>query len=260
MTSSAAAQRGIWCQLGDPIATGIVARSGADWLCLDAQHGRFDRGALAATLAVRRDDWPPVAVRLAQLDDAEIGHALDAGADWVIVPLVETVEQTRRAVAAAYYPPLGRRSWGPLTTLWDRPTPDAVAANVPRRVWIMIETAAGLAAIDEILAVEGLGGVLLGPNDLSLSLGITQDELLADERPEGPLRTIRAAAERAGIVAAAFGGDPAKGARMAEHGFAMVVVGTDAAALATGTIELLAGSGAGATTAVPVGYARADSR
>jgi 4-hydroxy-2-oxoheptanedioate aldolase len=234
-------RRGLWCQLGDPIATGIAAASGIGWVCLDAQHGLFDRPALTATLAARTNAWAPVAVRTSRLDAAEIGQALDAGADWVIVPLVETVGQARAAVAAAYYPPHGERSWGPLTPLWGRETPDAPSANARSRVWIMVETATALDAVDELLAVEGVGGVLVGPNDLSLSLGIALDDLLADEHPDGPLQRILAAARRAGLVPAAFGGDPARGARMIAHGYEWVVVGTDAGALEAGARGLAAG-------------------
>ncbi|GAA2081271.1 aldolase/citrate lyase family protein [Pseudolysinimonas kribbensis] len=233
---------GIWCQLGDAVATRIAARSGAAWVCLDAQHGLFDRAAIAATLAARDDDWAPVAIRTTAVDAAEIGYALDAGADWVIVPLVETVEQVRRAVAAAYYPPLGRRSWGPLTPVWDRPAPDPAAANAAGRLWIMIETAEGLDALDELFAVPGVSGVLVGPNDLALSLGLDQDAMLADTRPEAPVQRILAAATRAGIVAAAFGGTPERGARLLAQGYGYVIVGTDAAALATGVRGLLAQS------------------
>lgn len=232
--------RGIWCQLGDSVATRVAALSGAAWVCLDAQHGLFDRSAIGTALATRDDRWAPVAVRTTGLDAAEIGYALDAGADWVIVPLVETVGQVRDAVAAALYPPVGRRSWGPITPVWGRPAPDAPTANRDARIWIMIETAAGLDAVDELFAVEGLGGVLVGPNDLALSLGIDQDAMLEDRRADGPLQRILAAARRAGITAGAFGGSPGRGERMIEQGFEWVVVGTDAAALAAGMRALLA--------------------
>jgi 4-hydroxy-2-oxoheptanedioate aldolase len=233
-TAPSSVRRGIWCQLGDPVATGIAARSGADWVCLDAQHGLFDRAALTASLAARTDGWPPIAVRTSALDAAEIGYALDAGADRVIVPLIETVEQAREVVAAALYPPLGRRSWGPLVPLHGRPAPTPTEANAHPRPWIMIETAAGLDAVEELVDVPGIGGVLVGPNDLALSLGIAQDDMLDDRRPEGPLQRILAAVRRAGIEAGAFGGDPARGAKMAAQGFGWVVVGTDAAALDAG--------------------------
>jgi 4-hydroxy-2-oxoheptanedioate aldolase len=238
---SSSVRRGIWCQLGDPLATRIAALSGADWICLDSQHGLFDRAALTASLAARGAGWAPVAVRTAALDAAEIGYALDAGADWVIVPLIETVEQARLAVSASFYPPLGRRSWGPLTPLWAGSAPTVAQANGHRRPWIMIETAAGLEAVEELVAVRGIGGVLVGPNDLALSLGVDQDELLADRSPGSPLQRILAAARRAGLGGAgAFGGDPVRGARMAEQGFGWVVVGTDVAALDAGARLLLA--------------------
>lgn len=227
-------RRGIWCQLGDPVAVRIAALAGAGWVCLDAQHGLFDRARVEAALAGRADAWPPVAVRIARLDFAEVGHALDAGADWVIVPLVETVDEARRAVDAAYYPPRGRRSWGPLTPLWARPTPDAAGANAVGRVWIMIETVAGLEAVEDLVAVPGVAGVLVGPNDLSLSLGIDQGAMLADTSSGSPLQRILAAARAAGVATGAFGGTHERGDRMIAQGYEWVVVGTDAAALDAG--------------------------
>ena len=231
--SSSSVQRGIWCQLGDPVATRIAATSGAEWICLDAQHGLFDRAAITASLAARTPDWA-VGVRTSSLDAAEIGYALDAGADWVIVPLIETVEQAQGAVAASLYPPLGRRSWGPLTPLWGRPAPDPVAANARPRPWIMIETAAGLDNVEALVDVPGVGGVLVGPNDLALSLGIAQDDMLDDLRPDAPLQRILAATRRVGIGAGAFGGDPIRGGKMIAQGYRYVVVGTDASALEVG--------------------------
>ena len=103
---------GVWCLLGEPLTTVQIARAGFDWVCLDAQHGAFDDTAVVATiralsaLPVR----PPVAVRVAELSDAAIGRALDVGADIVIVPMIETVDQAEAAVRAANYPPRGRRS------------------------------------------------------------------------------------------------------------------------------------------------------
>ncbi|MFW8745470.1 aldolase/citrate lyase family protein, partial [Mesorhizobium japonicum] len=94
---------GLWGLLGQPDVMRRLAGAGAGWLCLDSQHGLFDRSAVAATLSALPADGPPVAVRVSQLDEAEIGHALDAGARRVIVPLIDTVEQAERAVAAAAY-------------------------------------------------------------------------------------------------------------------------------------------------------------
>ena len=131
---------GVWCRLGEPRTTVRIASSGVDWLCLDAQHGAFDDAAVVATmqaLAVLRER-PPIAVRVAELSDALIGRALDAGADVVIVPMVETVAQAEAAVRAAHYPPVGRRSWGPMAGLWGAVAPTPAEARC--ELWVMIET------------------------------------------------------------------------------------------------------------------------
>ncbi len=247
MTSSPSSpvRRGIWCHLGEPVATGVAARAGADWLCLDSQHGLFDRAAVAAVLADAREGWPPIAVRVSELDAAEIGYALDVGADWVIVPLIETVEQARRAVEFAYYPPLGRRSMGPIAPLWGRPAPTTAEANGRGRVWIMVETAAGLDVVDDLLAVDGVAGVLVGPNDLALTLGLDQDAMLADLSPESPIARIVAAARAAGVAIGAFAGGQERTAAMVAQGVEWIAVTTDSAALDHGARALLGGEAGG---------------
>ncbi len=227
---------GLWGLLGQPDVMRRLAGAGPGWLCLDSQHGLFDRAAIAATLAALPAGGPPVAVRVSQLDDAEIGHALDAGARRVIVPMVETVEQAARAAAAAAYPPHGRRSWGPIAPLHSRAAPAAADAPLDA-VWIMVETAVALEAVEELAAVPGVAGLFVGPFDLALALGTTVDALLA--APDSPLRRIAAAARAAGVVAGAFAGDPDRGASLNALGFGPVAVGSDTGALDLGAATLL---------------------
>ncbi|GAB3600279.1 HpcH/HpaI aldolase/citrate lyase family protein [Microbacterium tumbae] len=235
---------GAWCMLGESLTTVQLALSGFDWLCLDAQHGAFDDAAVVATMRALAllPARPLIAVRVAALSDAMIGRALDAGADIVIVPMIETVEQAESAVRAAHYPPLGRRSWGPLSGLWGEEPPSADDADA--ELWVMLETRAGLDAAEDILAVRGVSGVLVGPLDLSLALGTTLADLLAAADPGDPLPRIAAAARGSGVRAGAFAGDPIRGDRLAELGFRTVAVATDASVIAHGASAILGGSAA----------------
>ena len=238
-------QRGAWAVAGEPLIAAHLTRLGFDWLCLDQQHGRFDDARTDAVLTHRRDDSVPVYVRVRALDAGLIGRALDAGAAGVIVPLVESVEQARAAVAACRYPPIGARSWGPNLGATDRTPPSAATANDDVRVWVMIETAAALEQVEAIAAVPGVDGLFVGPFDLSIALGLQVDAMIADDSPTAPLRRILAAASAAGIAAGAFGGEPARGAVLASLGFTFVAITTDLGLLELGSSAALA--------AVPVG-------
>ncbi|WP_253904359.1 aldolase/citrate lyase family protein, partial [Arthrobacter sp. Br18] len=92
---------GVWATLGDARTTAELEHAGFDWLGLDAQHGHFDDRSVREVFALRRNPLATVLVRVAANNPTLIGRALDAGADGVIVPLVDTAEQAESAVAAA---------------------------------------------------------------------------------------------------------------------------------------------------------------
>ena len=144
------------------------AQVGYDYVGFDTQHGYLDDADVA--LMLRRLEHVPIAtaVRLPSADPAPIGRVLDAGADAVIIAMVESPEQAARAVAATRYAPSGVRSFGPLRASLGYQT-----AGLESRagVYVMIETAAALPALDEICAVPGLSGVYVGPADLAISMG-----------------------------------------------------------------------------------------
>jgi 4-hydroxy-2-oxoheptanedioate aldolase len=228
--------------MGEVGTTRRIAAAGFDWMCLDQQHGLLDRGRVAEILRGIGDDGPDIAVRVAALDAAAIGYALDVGATIVIIPMIEHADDARAAVNASLYPPRGRRSWGPISPLWMRAAPPAAEAHDRTRVWAMIETRGALEQLDEILQVDGLGGVFLGPNDLSLALGTTLDALLADSGADAPLPRIVAACRRAGLTPGAYAADAERTARLAELGFEYIAVTTDVAIVDSGAALALPGT------------------
>ena len=150
------------------------ARAGYDYVGFDVQHGYLDDADVAVIL--RRLDHVPIAtaVRLPSNHPAPIGRVLDAGADAVIVAMVDTPQQAAAAVAATRYPPDGVRSFGPLRAGMGR-DPAELQSRVS--TFAMIETAAGLAAVEEICSVPGLSGIYVGPADLAISLGVPVADL-----------------------------------------------------------------------------------
>src|SRR5580704_5355550 len=141
-----------------------------DAIVLDLQHGLWDRPGLEAAIGVVPPEIPVLA-RVAENSPFAIGQALDAGAEGVIVPLVESRKQAARAVKAARYPPHGERSGGGARPLGDYVEYHA-AAERGIVVAVMIETAKGLANAAKVAATPGVDLVFIGTGDLALSLGV----------------------------------------------------------------------------------------
>ena len=160
---------GGWCMLGNPFAAEIITASGCDWLVIDQQHGYVSDEAMRVMIQTAGIRGVPVLVRVPWNEPISIGHALDAGAEGVIVPMISTAADARRAADASHYPPLGYRSWGPLRAGMAQPGFDTLAGNAQVICMAMMETAEGVQNLQEIIAVPGLDGVLVGPNDLAIS-------------------------------------------------------------------------------------------
>jgi 4-hydroxy-2-oxoheptanedioate aldolase len=235
-TDVSTVDRGIWAISGDPSAAAQLSTLGFDWLCLDAQHGRFDDASVGATLAARRDDSVPVWVRVLSTDAALIGRALDAGATGVIVPMVNTAEQAAAVVSASKYPPIGVRSWGPFLGAYDRDTALPDAANASTSCAVMIETSEALENVDAIAATPGVDMLFVGPFDLAIALGVPLAELLSDG---SALRAISDAARGHGVRAGAFAGTPERAAELAAHGYDVIAIATDAELTARGAAAVL---------------------
>jgi len=158
----------VWLAMGSAAIVEVAARSRPDAIVLDLQHGLWERRELEAAIGVVPPEIP-VLVRTAENTAQAIGMALDAGAEGVIVPLVETAKQARKAVAYAHYPPVGQRSGGGLRPLADFAGYVGGADRIV--VIVMIETERGVRNAGAIAATEGVDIVFIGTGDLALSLG-----------------------------------------------------------------------------------------
>jgi 4-hydroxy-2-oxoheptanedioate aldolase len=218
---------GVWCDDASPGMVARLARRGFDWLCLDAQHGRYSRTEIMDAARSLPSGSAELVVRVPSCDFAAIGWALDAGALAVIVPQIESAEQAQDAVTASFYPPVGERSWGQLARTWDGVTLTAEDANRSTTCAVMIESAAALAAVEEIAAVEGVGQLFIGPYDLSLSLGTTVPALLDNDSKTSPLTRIVQSAAAYGLTVGGFAGTPEIADRFRTRGITCVAVATD---------------------------------
>lgn len=178
-------------------------------------------------------------VRVPGVEYSWIGASLDAGASGVIVPSVASLEDARAAVRAAFYPPLGERSWGPFSPMWDTAAPGVDEANASVQCAVMIETRGALEEVDEIAALDGVGLLFIGPVDLSLALGTDVAGLLAATGPDDPVPTILRAAARHGKPVAAFAGHPDGVPAMRALGIDRIAVTTDIALAAIGAQRVL---------------------
>ena len=210
------------------------ARAGYDYVGFDTQHGYLDDADVAMML--RRLEHVPIAtaVRLPSAQPAPIGRVLDAGADAVIIAMVETPDQAAAAVAAMQYAPAGVRSFGPLRASLGF---DTAALQDRASVFVMIETARALAVVDDICAVPGLAGVYVGPADLAVSLGYPA--LGSNAEVDTAIDRIQQAAAGAGLVAGIHAGSPASGKAFSERGFRLLTLASESQALRYGAGEQL---------------------
>ncbi len=212
------------------------AQAGYDYVGFDLQHGYLDDADVA--LLLRRLEHVPIAtaVRLPSADPAPIGRVLDAGADAVIIAMVESAEQAAAAVAATRYAPAGVRSFGPLRADIGL---DPAGHESRADVFAMIETAKGLSSVAEICAVPGLTGVYVGPADLAISLGQNPITALATPAVLDAVTHIQSVASNAGLVAGIHANAGKPGKAMAELGFRMITLASESQALRRGAAEHL---------------------
>ena len=236
--SSGSPSLGLWVTLESPSITEIAAAIGLDWVVIDAEHGHLDWKEILDHLRALSRSTTVGLVRIAALDAALVKRALDLGADGVVVPWIESAAQTREALALATYPPEGRRGiGGERATGWGQALAEhAAEANDHVLVVPIIETAAGVAAAGEIVAVDGVDLFFFGPADLSASYGHrgvweggpTAERILAVKD------LVQAAGKHCGIMAR--NADDLR--RRIEQGFGMIGLASDVGLLATGLKSL----------------------
>ena len=168
-------------QLDHPSTTKIMAQAGFDFLVIDTQHSPFGPEAVYRLIDSLSPTDSEIIVRVLRNDIALIGHVLDFGADGVIMPLTNTVEDFERAVGATRYPPDGTRSWGPRKTeRYGGSTEYAVRANEEILASPQIETIEAVNNLDSLLKVKGVDGIMVGPADLGLSIRRSSAEAIPE--------------------------------------------------------------------------------
>lgn len=218
---------GCWCSLANPVTTEVLGLAGFDWLLLDAEHAPNDVGTLIPQLMALKDSASAPVVRPPWNDAVIIKRLLDAGFYNFLIPFVESEEEARRAVAATRYPPAGVRGVS-VSQRHNRygTVPDYLkSVNDHVAVMVQIESAAGLAAVDAIAAVDGVDGIFVGPSDLAAALGHLGNAAHAEVQKA--IRHIFERARSAGKASGILAPVEADARRYIDWGADFVAVGSD---------------------------------
>ena len=232
---------GMWVCSGSPLIAEICAGSGLDWLLIDAEHSPNGLESILAQLQAVNGYPVQVLVRPPVNDTVLIKQYLDLGVQNLLIPMVNSVAEAEAAVAATRYPPHGVRGVGSAlarAARWNR-VPDYLArASETVSVTVQIESTAAVEAVEEILAVDGVDAIFLGPSDLAASMGVLgqQEHPKVRAAVEHCLTAAKAAGKPAGVNAF----NPATARHYLDVGAAFVLVGADVAILARGSEALAA--------------------
>lgn len=232
---------GCWVGLADTFSAEIMGTTGFDWLVIDGEHGPNDlRSILAQLQVLEASDSHPV-VRVPIGDTRILKQMLDAGAQTVLVPMVDNVDQARQLVRDVTYPPKGDRGVGYALSRASRfaeITDYGKTADDEICLLVQVENLKGIAALDDILTLDGIDGVFIGPADLAADMGHMGDALHPDvqEVIMDALARIRAAGKAPGILST---NDPMT-QNAIDAGAQFVAVGADVLILAQGARSLSA--------------------
>ena len=239
-----------WLAIGNSFSAETMAHQGWDTLTIDMQHGLIDEAALVPMLqAISTTGTVPV-VRVPWLEPGILMKALDAGAYGVICPMVNTREDAQKLVAYTHYAPRGTRSYGPIRAVLYAGADYAQHANDTIVTFAMIETAQALDNLDDILSVEGLDAIYIGPSDLSLALGCTPTFDDLDPKAAEAVDHILARAKAHGVVAGIHNGTPEAALKRIAKGFQFVTISSDARLMAAGAQQIIGAMRAGSSAAM----------
>ncbi len=227
-----------WCSLPYPIVAETIGREGFPVVALESQHGLWDMGAMLTGVAAVRQSGAAPLVRVPVGDFVMVSRVLDYGAEGVIAPMINTAADARAFVAAAKYPPLGERSWGPhrVTTLAGIADQSIYLREANDNVvtLAMIETTAALANLEAILATPGIDGVFVGPADLSIALTGGKSLDPVSKEVDREIDRIIGAAQKAGKTSGVFCHSPERAVALAKRGARFLAVMSDLVLLRSG--------------------------
>jgi 4-hydroxy-2-oxoheptanedioate aldolase len=229
-----------WLAIPSSFSAEVMANQGWDTLTVDMQHGVIDYAQMVTMLqAISTTPTVPI-VRVPWLEPGIIMKSLDAGAYAIICPMINSREDAQRLVSYTHYAPRGSRSVGPVRANLYGGADYLSKANDTVVVFAMIETRQALDHLDDILSVEGLDAVYIGPSDLSMVLGCRPVFDDVDPPVAQAIAHILARAKAHGLRAAVHNGLPEVAKARAAMGFDLVTLSSDARILTNTSQQLLA--------------------
>ena len=233
-------QIGLWMTSASVTVSEVIANTGYDWVVIDMEHapnnmlsvrGHLQAFAASQTTALVRPDWN---------DSVEVKRLLDLGAEGLVFPMVQTVEEAEKAVAATRYPPRGIRGVSGVTraTKYGRVTDYFDRVEDETTIIIQLETKAAIERATEIAAVDGVSGIFFGPADISADIGLLGQPMAAEV-----WELIWPAAHKLiamGVPVGTLVLDAQFATKLLNDGFTFVACGIDSAILARGADSLLA--------------------
>jgi len=219
---------GGWLSNPSTINAEVMGAAGFEYVAIDTQHGAIDYSTMLPMLQALSIGRSTPIVRVPSNDAGHIGKALDAGARAVIVPMVNDRISCVQAMSHTRYAPEGDRSFGPTRAILIEGDDYFDYAADQISLIPMIETVEAMRNIDQILTVPGVEAIYVGPNDLSISLGIKPNT--DDPRLDEAMVAIAAGCHRNGVVAGVHA-SAALCAKRIDQGFGMVTVSADVVAL-----------------------------
>ncbi len=232
---------GGWCTIPSAWSAEVMGRAGFDYVTVDMQHGLIGYADMVGMVQAIQASDTAALVRVPWNAPDYIMKALDAGAQGVIIPMVNSLEEALKAAGACRYAPAGYRSWGPVRSRFMLEQYTVQTANAGVICCVMVETAAGVGRVDEIVQVPGVDVIYIGPNDLAVSIGAPPNYAPEGDEHRQLIDATIAACGRHGKVAGIQCSGVEQGRLWAQNGVLMLSVVTDTNVLLDTSKEVLHG-------------------
>ncbi len=232
-----------WSGVPDALTVEILASQGFDAVALDMQHGGHNEDSVLRSIVPITRLGKPALVRIPVGRFDMASRALDFGAEAVIAPMINTIEDAQRFGAAMKYPPVGERSWGPTFGFPRYGKGDHAQwlreSNERTLSFAMIETRAAVDILDRVLDTPGIDAIFLGPSDFSIAWtnGERVNSMLEDMMPA--VEQIAGRVRRAGKYAGIYVVDPAISGRFVSMGYQVLAMGQEMTVMKLGSEALL---------------------
>lgn len=234
---------GSWLTLPDPVAALQMTTVGFDWLLIDREHSSIDAQTAAIMCQMIAQAGSVPLMRVPWSTNENVKKALDSGAMGIIFPMQNTRAEVEQSVEWTLYPPKGIRGYGPTLAVLGFET-DARTyfenANEEILIVVQVEQIQAVERVDEILSVPGVDVALIGPNDLSASMGISPFDAHEDPRFIETVAHIRERCVAHGVAPGIYAPTAAIGRQRLDEGFRWVGVGDEAGHMLNGAKAALA--------------------